>query len=79
MDQLKRSFRCQYEEKDTIGKRYRRHDAIGTPFCITVDHETLAENSVTVRYRDSMEQQRVPVEQLSALIDSKVSLRNLLM
>lgn len=78
MDTLKTDFRCQYEEKDTIGKRYRRHDAIGTPFCITVDHETLDNNTVTIRYRDSMQQDRVPVENLRSIVDGLVNMRNLL-
>ena len=78
MDDLKFDFNCQYEEKDSIGKRYRRQDAIGTPFCITVDHDSLNDNCVTVRDRDTMEQQRVPIAELRALIDSKVNLNNLL-
>ena len=78
MDLLKYDFNCQYEEKDSIGKRYRRQDAIGTPFCITVDHESLGDRCVTVRDRDTMEQQRVPIAELRALIDSKVNLNNLL-
>ncbi|MCR4909974.1 MAG: glycine--tRNA ligase, partial [Bacteroidales bacterium] len=78
MDDLKFDFNCQYEEKDSIGKRYRRQDAIGTPFCITVDHESLNDNCVTVRDRDTMEQQRVPIAELRSLIDSKVNLNNLL-
>ncbi len=78
MDDLKYDFYCQYDEKDSIGKRYRRQDAIGTPFCITVDHETLNDNCVTVRDRDTMEQVRVPVAELKALIDNKVNLNKLL-
>jgi len=53
---------CQYDEKDSIGKRYRRHDAIGTPFCVTVDHQTAEDNTVTIRYRDTMAQKRVAIE-----------------
>lgn len=79
MDRLKLLFNCQYEEKDTIGKRYRRHDAIGTPYCITVDHETLSDQTVTVRHRDSMQQERIPAEKLPELIGSRVSLNSLLM
>ena len=67
-----------YEEKDSIGKRYRRQDAIGTPFCITVDHQTLEDNTVTLRERDSMEQKRVRIEDLHSLIHSQVSLNALL-
>ena len=78
MDDLKFHFNCKYEEKDTIGKRYRRMDAIGTPYCITVDHETLSDNCVTLRDRDTMEQQRVPVGQLRSLIEDKVSITSLL-
>ena len=78
MDDLKYDFNCQYEEKDTIGKRYRRQDAIGTPYCITVDYESLKDNCVTVRERDSMQQSRVPVSELRALNDKEVNLNNLL-
>jgi len=76
MDELKYDFNCQYEEKDSIGKRYRRQDAIGTPFCVTVDHQTLQDNTVTIRYRDSMEQERVSVSALRSIIDEKVNYRN---
>jgi len=78
MDELKIDFACQYEEKDTIGKRYRRHDAIGTPFCITIDHQTLQDDTVTIRHRDTMEQERVPASKLRAIMEEKVSLRTLL-
>ena len=78
MQQLKFHFNCKYEEKDSIGKRYRRQDAIGTPFCITVDHDTLKDNCVTLRDRDTMEQTRVPVDSLLSLIEEKVSLTSLL-
>ncbi|MBQ0096154.1 MAG: glycine--tRNA ligase [Bacteroidales bacterium] len=78
MDDLKYDFNCQYEEKDSIGKRYRRQDAIGTPFCITVDHESLNDGCVTVRRRDTMEQTRVKIEDLKAIIDKEVNLNNLL-
>ena len=54
---------CQYDEKDAIGRRYRRQDAIGTPFCITVDNQTLADNTVTIRERDSMQQHRIPADE----------------
>ena len=73
MDALKLDVACQYDEKDSIGKRYRRQDAIGTPFCITVDHDTLNDNAVTIRHRDSMQQERVAIEQLPAIIEDKVS------
>ena len=76
MNELKYDFNCQYDEKDSIGKRYRRQDAIGTPFCITIDHDSLNDNCVTVRERDTMQQTRVPVAELRAMIDSKVNLNN---
>ena len=79
MDQLKYDHNCQYEEKDSIGKRYRRQDAIGTPFCITIDHQTKEDDTVTIRYRDSMEQERVKTDQLPAIIQDKVSMKKLLM
>jgi glycyl-tRNA synthetase len=78
MKELQYDFNCQYEEKDTIGRRYRRQDAIGTPFCITIDHQSLQDNTVTIRYRDSMEQERVEIEKLSKIIDKLVNLKNLL-
>ena len=81
MDMLKFDFKTTYDEKDSIGKRYRRQDAIGTPFCITVDHDTLEDNCVTVRYRDTMEQDRVKIEDLHEIIrkatDMKVLFRNI--
>ena len=75
---LKFDFNCQYDEKDSIGKRYRRQDAIGTPFCITIDHDTLTDNCVTVRDRDTMTQQRVPIDQVEKLIDDAVNINKLL-
>ncbi len=78
LDTLKFDFACQYEEKDSIGKRYRRHDAIGTPYCVTVDHDSLNDGQVTLRERDSMEQTRVPIDSLRSLLAEKVSLRSLL-
>ena len=77
-DDLKFHFNCQYDEKDSIGKRYRRQDAIGTPYCITVDHDTLEDNCVTLRNRDTMEQERVAIADLDRLIADKVSLTSLL-
>ncbi|MCB9189725.1 MAG: glycine--tRNA ligase [Flavobacteriales bacterium] len=79
MDVLKFDHNCQYEEKDTIGKRYRRQDAIGTPYCITVDHQTLEDNTVTIRERDSMEQERVAISELERIIGDRVSMKKLLM
>ena len=78
MNELKFDFNCRYEEKDSIGRRYRRQDAIGTPFCITVDHHTLQDETVTIRYRDSMLQDRIPVTRVNNIIAEKVSLRKLL-
>jgi glycyl-tRNA synthetase len=78
MTACKGSFMCFYEEKDAIGKRYRRHDAIGTPFCVTVDHESLENNTVTIRHRDSMVQERVSIKELYSIIDSQVSMASLL-
>jgi glycyl-tRNA synthetase len=78
MDELKFDFNCQYEEKDTIGKRYRRQDAIGTPFCVTVDFDTLNDNAVTLRERDSMKQERVPIEKIHEIVAQKVSMKRLL-
>ena len=72
MDECKNSFKCFYEEKDAIGKRYRRQDAIGTPFCVTIDHQTKEDNTVTIRYRDSMKQERIPMDKIKALVLSEV-------
>ena len=77
-DMLKYKFNCQLDSKDSIGKRYRRQDAIGTPLCITVDYDSLEDNSVTVRNRDNMRQERVKVDNLISFIDDKTSLINLL-
>ncbi|TAL58583.1 MAG: glycine--tRNA ligase, partial [Bacteroidetes bacterium] len=77
-NKLKHICRCYYEEKDTIGKRYRRQDAIGTPFCITIDHESLKDNRVTLRHRDSMKQERIPIDKVQQIVEEKVGLRNLL-
>ncbi len=68
MNECKGSFMCFYEEKDAIGKRYRRMDAIGTPFCITIDHQTIEDNTVTIRYRDDMRQERIPIADVKALV-----------
>ena len=78
MNDLKFHFNCQYDEKDSIGKRYRRQDAIGTPYCITIDHQTLEDNCVTLRNRDTMEQERVAISELNNIIADKVSITSLL-
>jgi len=72
MDKCKPHFRCFYEEKDAIGKRYRRMDAIGTPFCVTVDHQTKEDNSVTIRYRDTMLQDRIPIESILQIVGDSI-------
>ena len=68
MNECKPHFRCFYEEKDAIGKRYRRQDAIGTPFCVTIDHQTKEDQTVTIRYRDSMKQERVPLHEVKTMV-----------
>lgn len=78
IDDLKFHFHCQYDEKDSIGKRYRRQDAIGTPFCVTVDHQTLEDNCVTLRNRDTMAQERVAISELNNIIADRVSITSLL-
>ena len=78
VDEVKFDFTYQYDEKDAIGRRYRRQDAIGTPFCVTVDYDSLKDNTVTIRERDSMTQERVPISELRSIIDKKVNMSNLL-
>ena len=73
---LQWDFNVIYDEKDAVGRRYRRQDAIGTPFCVTVDHQTLEDNTVTLRYRDSMEQIRVEKKELSKIINQEVATKN---
>lgn len=77
INDLKFDFNCQYDEKDSIGKRYRRQDAIGTPFCVTLDHQSLEDNTVTLRYRDTMAQERVEISNLYEIIKSEVSMKKL--
>ncbi len=79
VDDLKLDFNISYDEKDAVGRRYRRQDAAGTPFCITVDHDTLEDNTVTIRHRDTMEQRRVKIEELSTIIKKEVDIRSWLM
>lgn len=79
VEDLKWDFNVAYDEKDAVGRRYRRQDANGTPFCITVDHDTLIDNTVTIRYRDTMEQQRVKISELKTLIKEEVDVKNWLM
>ena len=78
MNLLKYDFNCQYDEKDSIGKRYRRQDAIGTPFCITIDHQTLEDNAVTIRDRDTMQQERVAIDRLFGILKEKCDMQTLL-
>jgi glycyl-tRNA synthetase len=73
MDNCKDSFMCFYEEKDAIGKRYRRMDAVGTPFCVTIDHQTKEDNTVTIRYRDTMLQERIALSEVKNLVLEKIS------
>ena len=79
VEELKWDFNVIYDEKDAVGRRYRRQDANGTPFCITVDHDTKEDNTVTIRHRDSMEQERVKIEDLRAIIKQEVDVRSWLM
>jgi len=72
MASCRNEFYCFYEEKDTIGKRYRRMDALGTPFCVTIDHQTKEDRTVTIRYRDTMQQERIPIDGLAQFIKGKL-------
>jgi glycyl-tRNA synthetase len=74
VDLLKLDFNLQYDDKDAIGRRYRRQDAIGTPICVTVDNETLEDNCVTIRHRDSMQQERIPIADLHEAVRKVVAL-----
>lgn len=78
LSDLKLDFNCQYDEKDAIGRRYRRQDAIGTPFCVTIDHQTLEDNTVTIRDRDDLSQIRVSVDEVRVKIAEKTSIQSLL-
>jgi glycyl-tRNA synthetase len=79
VEELKWDFNVDYDEKDAVGRRYRRQDAVGTPFCITVDHDTLNDETVTIRHRDTMEQQRVKISDLKTIIKEEVDVKNWLM
>ena len=72
LSSLQPLFMCQYDEKDAIGRRYRRQDAIGTPFCITVDTDTMSNDTVTVRERDTMKQERIAIKEIAAYIAEKL-------
>jgi glycyl-tRNA synthetase len=73
MNTCKPQFKCFYEEKDAIGKRYRRMDALGTPFCVTVDHQSKEDQTVTIRYRDSMAQERIPISEIGRIVSSHLA------
>ena len=75
---LRLDYACQYDEKDAIGKRYRRQDAIGTPFCITIDHQSLEDGMVTLRDRDSMTQERIAIGNLKFRLHERLDMSNLL-
>jgi glycyl-tRNA synthetase len=79
VEELKWDFSVVYDEKDAVGRRYRRQDANGTPFCITVDHQSLEDKTVTIRHRDTMEQQRVAISDLRAIIAKEVDMKQWLM
>lgn len=75
-DWLKMDYMIQYDDKDAIGRRYRRQDAIGTPYCITIDSETLENDTVTIRERDSMKQDRIPINKISTIINERLTLKS---
>lgn len=75
IDDLRFDFNVVYDEKDAVGRRYRRQDAAGTPFCITVDHQTLEDQTVTMRHRDSMQQERLNISELRTKIAAAVDLK----
>ncbi len=79
INDLKWDFTVTYDEKDAVGRRYRRQDALGTPFCITIDHQTIEDKTVTIRHRDSMKQDRVSISELKEIIENEVSIKNWLM
>ena len=76
IEDLRWDFNVIYDEKDAVGRRYRRQDAVGTPFCITVDHQTLEDQTVTLRHRDTMEQQRVAIDDLRQIISKEVDMKS---
>ena len=78
IDQLKLDYQCTYDEKDSIGKRYRRQDAIGTPYCVTIDHQTLEDDTITVRHRDTMKQERINLGDLEKDMSARLNIKNLL-
>ncbi|MDQ3016654.1 MAG: glycine--tRNA ligase [Bacteroidota bacterium] len=78
-DELKFNFLCQYDEKDAIGRRYRRQDAIGTPFCVTIDHQSLEDQTVTIRERDSLQQERIHISKINGMVSEKIDMSTLLL
>ena len=78
MKDLRYHFNCKYEDKDSIGQRYRRQDAIGTPYCITIDHDSLKDECVTLRNRDTMTQERIKIAALRGALEDRVSITSLL-
>ena len=78
MNELKYDLRCFYEDKDAIGRRYRRQDAIGTPYCVTIDHQTLQDNTVTIRERDTMKQERIAIAEIRTRLMDACSINNIL-
>jgi glycyl-tRNA synthetase len=78
MKELQLDYIVDYDEKDTVGRRYRRQDAIGTPYCFTVDHQSLEDKTVTIRDRDTMKQERIPISKIASVLDEKVNIKSLL-
>ena len=76
LNDLKWTYDTYYDEKDAVGRRYRRQDALGTPYCITIDHQTKQDETVTIRDRDTMLQERIPLKHISALLEKKLNLKN---
>ena len=76
MDDLKWNHAVAYDEKDAVGRRYRRQDALGTPYCITIDHQTLEDQTVTIRYRDSMKQERIALDAVGGILNEKLDVKN---
>jgi glycyl-tRNA synthetase len=76
MDDLKWNHAVAYDEKDALGRRYRRQDALGTPYCITIDHQTLEDQTVTIRYRDSMKQERIALDAVGGILNEKLDIKN---
>ena len=77
-EELRWDFQVSVDEKDAIGKRYRRQDALGTPVCLTIDHQSLEDHCVTLRHRDSMQQERIPIAQIHAALEPMLSIESAL-